>query len=467
MNVAEAKELIEIPLEDIVPNRFQPRLTFDMEALNDLAKSIKEHGIIQPLVVRKLQDKYEIIAGERRYKAAAIVGLKKVPCIVMNLNDSESAEVAIIENIQRKEMTPLEEAKSFKKLLDKGYLTQEDLGKRMGKSQSSIANKLRLLNLDIAVQDSILNNKISERHARSLLKLQKKEDQRQMLSEIIEKRLTVKQTDDLIKERYGIVSNMEENISINDSIKQMINKENNEMINGGTPAQQSTMSKPEFKMPGYNNVTKTEELNPQLRILNSLGTVQQQGVVPQETVPIKNDMPDEATNPALNVFRSQPVSQVSPVQNVVEPQETAKLIDPSKLQEKDLVLPEIKKENIFFDAETAKQTAQDIKEPVSSQSNIENLLYTDEIKRENKFFVGLESKPKDIPNQTIQTEVAPTVKATEELLEISNTEETPKYKQLKEKIASSINEFKLQGVKIYKEEVDFGGTIQIIIRIDK
>jgi len=132
MNIAEAKEIIEIPLEDIVPNRFQPRLTFDMEALNDLAKSIKEHGIIQPLVVRRLQDKYEIIAGERRYKAAAIVGLKKVPCIVMNLNDSESAEVAIIENIQRKEMTPLEEARSFKKLLDKGYLTQGS-GKKNGK----------------------------------------------------------------------------------------------------------------------------------------------------------------------------------------------------------------------------------------------------------------------------------------------------------------------------------------------
>jgi ParB/RepB/Spo0J family partition protein len=467
MNIAEAKEIIEIPLEDIVPNRFQPRLTFDMEALNDLAKSIKEHGIIQPLVVRKLQDKYEIIAGERRYKAAAIVGLKKVPCIVMNLNDSESAEVAIIENIQRKEMTPLEEAKSFKKLLDKGYLTQEDLGKRMGKSQSSIANKLRLLNLDIAVQDSILNNKISERHARSLLKLQKKEDQRQMLSEIIEKRLTVKQTDDLIKERYGIVSNMEENISINDSIKQMINKENNEMINSGTTTQQPAMSTPEFKLPGYNNNTKAEELNPQLRILNSLGTVQQQGVIPQETIPVKNDMPDESTNPALNIFRSQPNTQVSPVQNIVEQQESAKLIDPSKLQEKDIVQPEIKKENIFFDAEAAKQTAQDIKEPVNPQSNIENLLYTDEIKHENKFFVGLENKSKDIPNQVTQTEIKPTVQATEELLEISTPEDTPKYKQLKDKITSSINEFKLQGTKIYKEEVDFGGTIQIIIRIDK
>lgn len=465
MNIAEAREIIEIPLEDIVPNRFQPRLTFDMEALNDLAKSIKEHGIIQPLVVRKLQDKYEIIAGERRYKAAAIVGLKKVPCIVMNLNDSESAEVAIIENIQRKEMTPLEEAKSFKKLLDKGYLTQEDLGKRMGKSQSSIANKLRLLNLDIAVQDSILNNKISERHARSLLKLQKTEDQRKMLSEIIEKRLTVKQTDDLIKERYGIVSSMEENISINDSIKQMINKENNEMMNKGNNSQQQTISNPEFKLPSYNNNTKQEELNPQLRILNSLGTVQQQGVVTQEIKPVQPEMPDESTNPALNIFRTETTVQAAPVQNVIETQENAKLIDPSKLQEKDVVQPEIKKENIFFDAEIAKQTAQDISKPASPQPNIENLLHTDEMKHENKFFVGLENKAKEV--QVSQPEVISASPATEELLEIVDTEEVPKYKQLKEKITSTISEFKLQGVKIYKEEVDFGGTIQIIIRIDK
>ena len=135
MNNTMSREIIEIPVEEIIPNRFQPRLTFDVEALNELANSIKEHGIIQPLVVRRIQDKFEIIAGERRYKAATLVGMKKVPCIVMNLNDNESAEVAVIENIQRKEMTSLEEAKSFKKILDKGYLTQDELAKRMGKTK--------------------------------------------------------------------------------------------------------------------------------------------------------------------------------------------------------------------------------------------------------------------------------------------------------------------------------------------
>ena len=145
------KEILEIALEDIIPNRFQPRLTFDEEALNELAKSIRQHGIIQPLVLRKIGNKYEIIAGERRYKAAYIAGLPKVPAVIIDLNDNESAEVAIVENIQRKNLSPIEEAKSYKKLLDRGYLTQDELASRMGKTQGSISNKLRLLNLSTGV----------------------------------------------------------------------------------------------------------------------------------------------------------------------------------------------------------------------------------------------------------------------------------------------------------------------------
>lgn len=206
------KEIFEVYVDDILPNRFQPRLSFDQNALNELANSIRQHGIIQPLVVRKLGDKYEIIAGERRYKAAVLVGLKKVPVIVMDIDDNKSAEIAIVENIQRKEMTALEEAKAFKKLLDKGYLTQDQLAIRMGKSQPLIANKLRLLNLDEEVQEALLNGQISERHARSLLSIKTPEEQKKVLSEIINNKLTVKQTDEIIKERYGnvIIANKEE-----------------------------------------------------------------------------------------------------------------------------------------------------------------------------------------------------------------------------------------------------------------
>lgn len=202
MNERE-REIIEVSLDDIIPNRFQPRLSFDEQGLNELAESIRQHGIIQPLVLRKIGDKYEIIAGERRYKASYIAGLTKVPAVIIDLNDNESAEVAIVENIQRKDLSPIEEAKSYKKLLDRGYLTQDQLASRMGKNQSTVSNKLRLLNLDEKVQDALLNNKISERHARSLLKLDNKEEQKEVLDEIIEKRLNVRDTEDLINRKLN------------------------------------------------------------------------------------------------------------------------------------------------------------------------------------------------------------------------------------------------------------------------
>ena len=192
------KEIIEVSLDDIIPNRFQPRLAFDEDALNELAKSIRQHGIIQPLVLRKVGNKYEIIAGERRYKASYIAGLTKVPAVVIDLNDNESAEVAIVENIQRKNLSALEEAKSYKKLLDRGYLTQDELAIKMGKTQGSISNKLRLLNLSEVVQNALLNNEISERHARSLLRLEDNEEQEEVLHRIISERLNVRDTDTLI-----------------------------------------------------------------------------------------------------------------------------------------------------------------------------------------------------------------------------------------------------------------------------
>ncbi len=189
------KNILEVPIEDIIPNRFQPRLAFNEEGINDLAESIKQHGIIQPLVVRKLGDKYEIIAGERRYKASTMAGLAKVPVIISDIDDNKSAEVALVENIQRRNLTAIEEAKSYKNLLDRGYLTQEQLANKMGVSQSTIANKLRLLNLDEEVQDALLNEKISERHARALLTLEDKELQKTWLKRIMEERLTVRQLD--------------------------------------------------------------------------------------------------------------------------------------------------------------------------------------------------------------------------------------------------------------------------------
>ena len=192
-------QILQVPIEDIIPNRFQPRLSFDDASLADLASSIKQHGIIQPLVLRRKNDKYEIIAGERRFKAAKMAGLVSVPAVISNLDDNESAEVAIVENIQRKDLTAIEEARSYQALLDKGYMTQDELARKMGLSQSAISNKLRLLTLDEAVQEAILAEKISERHARTLLKVPSHEKQRELLNKVINERLTVKQLEDEIK----------------------------------------------------------------------------------------------------------------------------------------------------------------------------------------------------------------------------------------------------------------------------
>lgn len=192
------RKVVELPLDDVLPNRFQPRIKFNEEAITELSESIKEHGVIQPIVVRPVGDRYEIIAGERRFKASTLAGLSTIPAIIINLNDKDSAEVALIENVQRQDLTPIEEAISYKKILDMGYLKQEDLAEKIGKSQSAIANKLRLLNLDEDVQEALLNGKISERHARSLLKLTNKEDQVKLLNKIMTERLTVRKTDEEI-----------------------------------------------------------------------------------------------------------------------------------------------------------------------------------------------------------------------------------------------------------------------------
>ena len=192
-------KVIEVDINDVLPNRNQPRLILNEDDDLSLTDSVKQYGVLQPIIVRTIGDKYEIIAGERRYRASVLAGKETVPVIVKNMTDKESAEIALIENVQRKELTPIEEALSYKNILDLGYLTQEQLAEKIGKSQPAIANKIRLLNLSDEVQDALLENKISERHARSLLKLKNKKQQDKLLEKIINERLTVRKTDDEIE----------------------------------------------------------------------------------------------------------------------------------------------------------------------------------------------------------------------------------------------------------------------------
>lgn len=223
------RQVVVLNLDDILPNRFQPRIKFDEKAIVELSESIKEHGVIQPIIVRKIDDKFEIIAGERRYKASVMAGKTTIPAIVVDLNDKESSEIALIENVQRKDLTPIEEAISYRKIFDMGNITQEELAAKLGVSQSTIANKMRLLNLDDEVQDALLDEKISERHARSLLKLSKMSEQREMLKRIITERLTVRRTDEEI-EKILKGNNMNIMDSFNNKVEEPIqnNINNNE-----------------------------------------------------------------------------------------------------------------------------------------------------------------------------------------------------------------------------------------------
>ena len=196
-------EVVQIYLDDIIPNRFQPREVFDEKALKELAVSIKEHGVIQPIIVRNVNGKYEIIAGERRYKASALAGLTKIPAIVRDLDDKESSKVALLENLQRKNLNPIEEARTYQKILEIDQMTQEELAKTMGKSQSAVANKLRLLSLSEDVQESLLKEEISERHARALINIPDAKKQKEMLKKVIADKMSVRVLEEEIKRLYS------------------------------------------------------------------------------------------------------------------------------------------------------------------------------------------------------------------------------------------------------------------------
>ena len=215
MNNESNKEILQLNLDDIIPNRFQPREVFDEQELKELALSIKEHGVIQPIIVRSVNGKYEIIAGERRYKASALAGKTTIPAIINNLDDKEASKVALLENLQRKNLNPIEEARTFQKILELDEMTQEELAKTMGKSQSAVANKLRLLQLPDPIQDAILKKQIPEHHARLLLKVEDPKKQKELFKQIVTEKLSVKEVDRRIKEMYPDSKEKEDVSNIN------------------------------------------------------------------------------------------------------------------------------------------------------------------------------------------------------------------------------------------------------------
>lgn len=196
-------QVVEIPVAAIVPNQYQPRKVFDQTEIQELAQTISEHGLLQPIVVREFRPgEYEIIAGERRFRAVKLLQWEKIPAIVEKMTDAESASLALIENLQRAQLSPVEEAQAYKQLMEFNHLTQATLAKGMGKSQSFVANKLRLLKLIKPVQNAILDGRITERHGRALLSLDE-DQQRTLLMEIVNQHWNVRQTEDAVAQMLG------------------------------------------------------------------------------------------------------------------------------------------------------------------------------------------------------------------------------------------------------------------------
>ena len=199
------KNLADIEIDKIKTNPYQPRINFDEEKLKELALSIKEKGMIQPVVVRRKEDGFELVAGERRLKAAEKIGMKLIPALIMeNLSKGEMLELTLIENVQREDLNPIEEAKGYKRLLEECGLSQKELSKKISKDRSSIANTLRLLNLPIEIQNYIGSGKISEGHARAILAVNTTKEQIDLANKVIKFRLSVREIEKLVYEKAKV-----------------------------------------------------------------------------------------------------------------------------------------------------------------------------------------------------------------------------------------------------------------------
>jgi len=199
--VSDSDEVVKIPIENIVPNPNQPRYYFDEDNLKELSLSIKEHGVIQPILVTKIDgDKYELIAGERRLQASKLIESKEIPAIIRLATNQQKLELALVENIQRHNLNSVEEAKAYKKLGEEFDLTQEEIARKTGKSRSAIANIIRLLDLPIEIQRGIIAGKITEGHARAILGLENPEKQRALYELILKNNLTVRAAENKVKE---------------------------------------------------------------------------------------------------------------------------------------------------------------------------------------------------------------------------------------------------------------------------
>lgn len=439
-NSNEKNEVVYLYLDDIIPNRFQPRERFEEGALRELAASIKEHGVIQPIIVRKIGDKYEIIAGERRYKASALAGLTKIPAIIRNLDDKETSKVALLENLQRKNLSAIEEARTYQKILDLDQMTQFELAKTMGKSQPVVANKLRLLTLPDEVQEALLKEQISERHARSLLSLSNSEDQIEMLHKIINNRMTVRETDEEVRKMTttdnfglpGLESINNTNASTNNVEVDNMPQPTQINRNIETPVQ----TQPAAPMPNYElnqdvvNIPDINTLREQAVDINDLNKVQP--ISPMENMPeekIQPEIPEISTNPNEKPF--------------INLEDLLNNTDVVPIEEQTSVTENVQQPELERKEET-EELLEKIETPI--EENGETL----EVEELNTEPLKPLQEEKSLPS-VVDTK---SMNVFDLRLAISDIRE--KVKELQEK-----------GITIDTEEIDFENQYQIIIKIEK
>ena len=423
-------EVVQLYLDDIIPNRFQPREVFDEKALKELAVSIKEHGVIQPIIVRSVNGKYEIIAGERRYKASALAGLTKIPAIIRDLDDKESSKVALLENLQRKNLNPIEEARTYQKILELDQMTQEELAKTMGKSQSAVANKIRLLSLNEDVQQALLKEEISERHARALINISDSKKQKEMLKKVIDEKMSVRLLEDEIKKMYP--KDEEEVVEQPKEVKE--------------EKEETTASVNSFV--NDNPLTPTADLGEDPA---KIGTVT---IAPPE----EDGEPEGGSNKFLNF---------------------GEIEKEAEKENEEETLPEVKTLNI----DEIKENAVDIN-PVGGGDSLDNLLSFAKPTEKQETPNFITPAEKIVKTDTIEEEKddrnSDYFKMPEEFspLPIINQPDNDKFsseekeevltpKDASDKIKKLVEELREKGININTDEMNFEKSYQIIIKIDK
>ena len=437
------KEIFDISLQDIIPNRFQPREMFDDEALQELSQSIREHGVIQPIIVRKVGDKYEIIAGERRFRASQLAGKETIPALIRDIDDKEAAKIALLENLQRSNLTPIEEAKTYQTILKLDNITQEELAQNLGKSQSTIANKLRLLTLDEEVQTALLNSQISERHARSLIGLDHSR-QKELLHKVINEKLTVRQLDE------EIISNATGQTLGNNQI-QMPRPQN--LSEGRIPMdmnQNPVVQNPIFASP-------ISEKNEQARETNlSNNNIIKEQINSENSVEIPqmnqvNQNINELNIPNTNNIESQETFNNENHQNNMA-QDPSPQLDPV-MQNKE---PELPKNNIFdkLRVQNVEQTQQPDPVMPNEEPKLPNL------ETQNTQSVSNIEQAPSIINQ-------PTVVQSEKQPETQNFNNIYDLRFAINNFRQAIQNTEKFGFKIKAEEYDSEDKYQIVIEIEK